>query len=120
MQKIINSDKGNFVIGYCDNLEELEMYQSNYLTEAFRIEFKPNCIMTEEMVKDYTSNFVNFLKTEVLELAKIHSDFYDHFEISFANEFTGFSLGRKENYSELIVSISSMNVFTKIKEVSVN
>ena len=39
MQKKIEFEEGNFIIGYCDNLQDISVYVSEQFTELIKIYF---------------------------------------------------------------------------------
>src|SRR5690606_16704540 len=87
MQKILQYDKGDIIIGYCTQ-DDLMMYQSGYMiTPAVTIQFKPTKVMNEGECLDYLKT----LKEEVIDITKsLLSDninFYKHFELNFGSEF---------------------------------
>jgi len=114
MQKVLEKQKGKFLIGYCDNSEDITLFKSGYLSETLRITFYPNTIMSEEECSIYTSE----MKTEVIEEAKkIAADnfeFYKNFDLSFYREFSGYCLGYNLN-RQLIVINSSLNIKSTYK-----
>ncbi len=120
MQKEIKFENGILIIGYCDNSQDISVYESGEYTEPIRFTFIPNIEMTERKCLEYTNE--NMVK--IIEEAKIviteNNEFYKNFEIDFNSEFLGYNLYRNHlNRDLLIVSESWMRLKCKLKEKKV-
>lgn len=108
-EKIIEFKKGNLLIGYFDNSQDISVFGSETYTGPLRITFIPNVEMKENECLDYANKNM----TKIIEEAKIiiseNNEFYKHFEIDFNSEFTSRSLYRHHlNRNLEIVSQISM------------
>lgn len=116
MKKEIKFGNGNLIIGYCDNFQDISVYQSGEYIEPIRFRFLPNIEMTEGKCLECTSENM----TKIIEEAKIvitgNSQFYKNFEIDFNSKFTGFSLYSNHLSRDLFVSESWMRLKCKLKE----
>jgi hypothetical protein len=116
MQKKIEFEEGYFIIGYCDNLQDISVYVSEQFTEPLRISFVPKIEMDEKHCLEYTNEHFNEIVLEAKKIIQENDEFYKNFEISFYSEFTGYSLYRyKLNRDILMVSSSTLNVDCKLK-----
>jgi len=117
MQKEIKYNKGKLLIGYCDNSQDISVYENGEYTEPIRVTFIPNIEMTEEKCCEYTKDNLKSIIEEIKIIITENNSFYDNFEITFNDEFTGYSLYRHNlNRNILIVSNSTMNVDCKLKQ----
>jgi hypothetical protein len=116
MQKKIEFEKGNLIIGYCDNLQDISVYVSEQFTEPIKISFVPKIEMDEKYCLEFTNKHMIEIILEAKKIIQENDEFYKNFEISFYSEFTGYSLYRhKLNRNILIVASSSLNVDCKLK-----
>jgi hypothetical protein len=116
MQKEIKYKEGKFLIGFCDNSQDISVYKNGTYSEPIRVTFIPNVEMTEQKCSTYTSENMKRITAEVKTIISENKLFYDNFEITFNNEFTGYSLYRHHlNRDLLIVSDSSMHINWKLK-----
>lgn len=115
MQKKIEFEEGNFIIGYCDNLQDISVYVSEQFTEPIKISFVPKIEMNEKYCLEYTNKHIAEIVLEAKKIIQENIEFYKNFEISFYSEFTGYSLYRhKLNRDILMVSSSSLNIDCKL------
>lgn len=116
MQKEIKYKEGKLLIGFCDNSQDISVYENGTYSEPIRVTFIPNVEMTEQKCSTYTSENMKSIIAEVKTIISENKIFYDNFEITFNNEFTGYSLYRHHlNRDLLIVSDSSMHINCKLK-----
>lgn len=117
MQKEIKFNKGTIIIGYCENSQDVSVFETGPYSEPIRVTFIPNIEMTEQECSKYTyENLENIIRETKVVISE-NSEFYDNFEITFYNEFSGYSLYRHHlNSNILIVSNSTMNVNCKLKK----
>ena len=119
MQKEIKYNEGLLLIGYCENSQDISVYENGFYTEPLRVTFIPNIEMTEHNCSVYTSEDMKSIIKELKITISENNIFYDNFEIQFNNKFTGYSLYRHHlNRDLLIVSNSTMNVNCKLKKVT--
>ncbi|EKT3956729.1 hypothetical protein SL053_002088 [Flavobacterium psychrophilum] len=117
MQKEIKYSKGTLIIGYCENLQDISVFETDMYLEPIRVTFVPNIEMNEEECSKYTSENLDNIIQETKAVIYENFEFYNNFEITFNNEFTGYSLYRHHlNRDLLIVSKSTMNVNCKLIE----
>ena len=104
------------MIGYCENSQDISVYENGTYFEPLIVTFIPNIEMTEKVCSIYTKEKIESIIEEIKIIISENKIFYDNFEISFNNEFTGYSLYRHHlNRDLLIVSNSTMNVNCKLK-----
>jgi hypothetical protein len=116
MQKDIKYNEGKLLINYCENSQDISVYENGTYSETIRVTFIPNIEMTEQRCSSYTNENMKSIIEEIKTIISENIVFYDNFEISFNNEFTGYSLyGHHLNRDLLIVSTSTMNVNCKLK-----
>ena len=115
MQKVLEYDEGKFIIGYCDNSQDISIFENGDYTDTIRIEFFPKGIMNEKTCSDYTDKFIEEVINEAKILIQENNEFYENFEINFYSEFTGYIFVRNTITRELIVQSSSLNVISKLK-----
>ena len=116
MQKEIKFNEGKLLIGYCENSQDISVYESGEYTEPIRVTFIPKSKMTEQKCLEYTNENLKSIIEEIKIIITENNLFYNNFEITFNNEFTGFSLCRHNlNRDLLIVSNTTMNVDCKLK-----
>ena len=116
MHKEIKYDEGTLLIGYCENSQDISVYENGTYTEPVRVTFIPNIEMTKQKCLTYTNENMKSIIEDIKTTISENNVFYDNFEISFNNEFTGYSLRRHHlNRDLLIVSNSTMNVNCKLK-----
>ena len=117
MQKEIKYNEGKLLIGYCENSQDISVYESRKYTEPIRVTFIPNIEMTEQRCCEYTKNNLKSIIEEIKIIINENNSFYDNFDITFYDKFTGYSLYRHNlNRDLLIVSNSTMNVDCKLKQ----
>ena len=117
MQKEIKFNKGTVIIGYCENSQDVSVFETEIYSELIRVTFVPNIEMNEEECSKYTyENLENIIRETKIVISE-NFEFYEKFEITFNNEFTGYSLYRHHlNRDLLIVSKSTMNVKCELKK----
>ena len=121
MQKKIEFEKGNLIIGYCDNSQDISVYESGKYTEPITLKFIPKYEMSENQCLEYTNKIIE----QVIEQTKIiiseNEEFYKNFEVDLNSEFLGYYFYRHQtNRDLLIVSESWMRVKCKLKEAIMN
>ena len=117
MQKEIKYSKGTLIIGYCENSQDISVFETDMYLEPIRVTFVPNTEMNEEECSKYTSENLDNIIQETKSIIYENFEFYNNFEITFNNEFTGYSLYRHHlNRDLLIVSKSTINVNCKLIE----
>ena len=116
MYKLIKREKGDFVIAYWKDSDNIEVYVENDYYDPIKIYFNPYIEMSQEECFKYTKYFYAELESEVKVIINQNQEFYKNFDILFGKEFTGFSLGRnKINREKLIVSSATMYLGCKLK-----
>ena len=116
MQKEIEYKEGILLIGFCDNSQDISVYENGTFSEPIRVTFIPSIEMTEQTSSAYTNENMKSIIEEVKTIVSENKIFYDNFEITFNNEFTGYSLYRHHlNRDLLIVSDTSMRINCKLK-----
>lgn len=116
MQKEIEYKEGKLLIGFCDNSQDISVYKNGTYSEPISVTFIPNIDMTEQRCSTYTNENIKSIIDEVKTIISENKIFYDNFEITFNNEFTGYFLYRHNlNRDLLIVSESSMRINCKLK-----
>lgn len=117
MEKEIKFNEGHFVIGYCENSQDISVYENGEFTEPIRVTFTPNVEMTEQRCLEYTNENMKNIIEEIKIIISENSEFYENFEITFNSEFSGYSLYRHHlNRDLLIVSNSTMHINCKLKK----
>ena len=118
MQKELKFEKGNLIIGYCDNSQDISVYESREYTEPIRCTFIPNVEMTEKECLKYTNENMPKIIEEVKIVISENNEFYKNFEIDFNSEFLGYNLYRHPlNRDLLIVSESWMRLKCELKVI---
>jgi len=121
MQKNIEFEKGNLIIGYCDNSQDISVYKSGKYTEPITLKFIPKNEMSENQCLEYTNRIIDQVIAETKIIISENKEFYKNFEVEFNSEFLGYYLYRHHlNRDLLIVSESWMRVKCKLKEAEVN
>ncbi|MRX67052.1 hypothetical protein SAMN06265349_102985 [Flavobacterium resistens] len=115
MQKKLSFEKGTLVIGYCDNSQDISVYESGEYTEPIRLTFIPNLIMTEDICIEYTNEIMPKIIAETKIIISENDDFYKNFEFDFNSEFLGFQLERNALNNRLIVGESWMRLKYHLK-----
>lgn len=121
MQKKIKFDKGDLIIGFCDNSQDISVYESGKYTEPIKFTFIPNIQMTEKVCLEYTNQKMPIIIQEAKKIINENNEFYKNFEFDFNSEFLGYSLYRHHlNRDLLIVSESWMHLKCELtKEKSI-
>ena len=116
MQKEIKYKEGKLLIGFCENSQDISVYENGTYLEPIRVTFIPNIEMSEQRCSTYSNENIISITEEVRNVISENRIFYDNFEITFNNEFTGYSLYRHHLNRDLpIVSDSSMYINCKLK-----
>jgi hypothetical protein len=120
MQKIINFKEGKLLIGFCENSEDFSVYE-NVTFQPISVYFIPNISMNEQLCSTYTSKKMKFIIQEVKSIISKNKIFYDNFEITFSNKFSGYTFFNYFlNCDLLFVSDSSMNIYCKLKNSTIH
>ena len=115
MQKEVKFEKGNLVIGYCDNSHDISIFESSE-SEPLTLTFKPTVIMNSSKCSEYTNEIIHEIIKEAKIVVSENNEFYKNFEIEFNSEFSGsFSHRHTINRDLLKVSESWMFVNWKLK-----
>lgn len=117
MQKEIKKAKGQFVIGYLQNSDDIKLYDNANYSDLIKVLFIPNLKIKEQECKKYLNDFIPELENEIKIIINENQSFYKNFNISFDREFTGVSLFRDDiNPDTLNVSDTTMYVNSEIKQ----
>jgi hypothetical protein len=117
MQKEIKFEKGKLLIGYCDNPQDISVYESGELIDPIELRFFTNVEMKENECLDYANKNMSKIIEEAKIIVSENNEFYKHFEIDFNSEFTSRSLYRHHlNRNLEIVSEISMRPKCKLKK----
>lgn len=107
MEKQIKFENGNLKIGYCDNSQDISIYESGEYTEPIRITFIPSIEMTEADCLKYTNENMSRIIEETKIVIAENNDFYKNFKIDFNSEFTGYNLDRNHLNRDLLIVCKS-------------
>jgi len=119
MEKRVKFENGYLIIGYCDNSQDISVYETGKYTEPIKFIFVPNNEMTERECLEYTNKIMPQIIEEAKKVITENNEFYINFKIDFDSEFLGYSLYRHHlNRDLLIVSESWMRLKCELKKNS--
>jgi len=116
MQKEITFNEGKLLIGYCENSQDISVYETGMYTEPIKVTFIPSIEMTEESCFEYTNENMKSIIKEIKIVISENNVFYDNFEITFNDEFTGYSLYKHHLNRDLLIVSSTLNINCNLKK----
>jgi hypothetical protein len=114
MRTEIKFNKGNVLIDYCDNTQDISICENEIYSNPMRITFMPNTTMTECICLEYTNSIMDKVIEEGNKIINKNVEVFKNFEINFNSHFSAYCLHRSNE--NLIVSQSGMHVNCKFKK----